>query len=157
VCLACTRAILRARRRESVEQSPLTTGTDVPAAGLCAPPHRLAWLLKTASARLTGVRRIARRPEILMSIVVFIFLGLSACSTSPEGPSESAGTGVMLYFGSGVIAAVIAGSLSNPIAATRDRGTPHRERARCDHGGGRAARHSHVLFRQRRYRPRDPV
>jgi hypothetical protein len=91
-----------------------------------------------------------------MTIVVFIFIGLRGDYVA-LGPFESAGTGVMSYFGWGVIAAVIAGLVFKPIAATGDRGTQHRERARCDHRGGRAARHSHAMFRQMRYRQRDPI
>jgi hypothetical protein len=56
---------------------------------------------------LNGVGMIARCPEIFMSIVVFVFLGLIADA------------GLMLYFGWGVIDAVVAGSFFNHIAATR--------------------------------------
>jgi hypothetical protein len=55
---------------------------------------------------LNGVGTIARRLEIRMSIVVLIFLGLIADA------------GVMLYFGWGLIDAVIAGSLFSYIAVT---------------------------------------
>jgi hypothetical protein len=78
-----------------------------------------------------------------MSIVVFIFLGLIADA------------GVMLYFGWGLIDAVIAGSLFSYIAVTGLSGLTIATLVALI---AAAALHAtHAMFRETRYRRRDPI
>ena len=76
-----------------------------------------------------------------MSIVVFIFLGLIADA------------GVMLYFGWGIVGAVVAGSPFNHIAATGPAGLTIAS-ALVAISGAAALAASHAMFRDTRYRRR---
>ena len=75
-----------------------------------------------------------------MSIVVLMFLGLIADA------------GVVLYFGWGVISAVMAGSLFDHIAATGLAGLTIASALVAIAGASMLLAHSHAMFRDTRYR-----
>ena len=78
-----------------------------------------------------------------MAIVVFIFLGLIADA------------GVMLYFGWGLIDAVIAGPLFSYIAVTGLAGLTIATLVALIVAAALQA--THAMYRETRYRPRDPI
>jgi hypothetical protein len=93
---------------------------------------------------LDGVRTLARRPEILMSIAVFIISGLTA------------DTSVIWYFG-WVIAAVIAGAIFNHIAGTGLEGLTIASALVALTAAAALLAASHAQYRDTRYRRRDPI
>jgi hypothetical protein len=93
---------------------------------------------------LDGVRTIARRPEILMSIAVIIFSGLTADA------------GVILYFG-WLITAVIVGAIFNHIAGAGLAGLTIVSALVVLTAAAALLAASHAHYRDTRYRRRDPI
>src|SRR3984893_13915886 len=97
------------------------------------------------SARLNAVRGTARGPEILMSILVLILLGLIADAA------------VMLYFGWGVIGADIAGAIFNHITAARLAELTMASTLVALTAAAVLLGASHATYRDTRYRRHNPI